>query len=162
MGSRDAQEGLPGAALWAPDTGQDYKGDPERSSVKIPWSLEGVALPMFRSAGPLSLERAGRRLPPQECTDTSPLCHSAWREEAVGILSAAAASQVLDWVTDDDVRVSRRPVRRERPLSPPLWLRCVTRGSSVPVLLRSCPMCPGPHFTSFRGRPPRWPLLEGS
>lgn len=80
----------------------------------------------------------------------------------MAILSAAAASQVLDWVTDDDVRVSRRPVRRERPLSPPLWLGCVTRGSSVPVLLKSCPMCPGPHFTSFRGRPPRWPLLEGS
>ena len=62
----------------------------------------------------------------------------------MGILSAAAASQVLDWVTDDDVRVSRRPVRRERPLSPPLWLGCVTRGSSVPVLLRSCPCAPGP------------------
>lgn len=73
MGSRDAQEGLPGAALWAPDTGQDYKGDPERSSVKIPWSLEGIALPVFRSAGPLSLERAGRRLPPQECRHLTPL-----------------------------------------------------------------------------------------
>ena len=44
-----------------------------RSSVKIPWSLEGVALPVFRSAGPLSLERAGRRLPPQECRHLTPL-----------------------------------------------------------------------------------------
>ena len=53
--------------------GRGHVGPGWRSSVKIPWSLEGVALPVFRSAGPLSLERAGRRLPPQECRHLTPL-----------------------------------------------------------------------------------------